>query len=623
MAADPSDGDERADGAGDLDGLSITEVLAIARQAVDVLAGRLSGPTTLHAFDRVVPPPPDLGWSGVDAVAPIAPGETAHGPDFVAPPPLFAPGSLPVIHREVEDLGRVLTAVHTSLAGHAARAMEDGGLREPLLGIPGGARPFRDAPDWMVQTLRIARPEARRRIRRAQQIQPPAPEPSGHQRSPAYPVLAEAFGQGRIDAASLDLITTALQETRQDAEAGGAEERLTQEWLMRGEDMLTGQGCVLDAESMRQACARWREWAQHALNPDGAEPSDALPNVRQGLSYQGKRRQFHHWKIVADDLQHEVLSTIAGAATNPRSRDARQATPADGVDVQEDATAAADAARDEDTDADGSWDGAAGLATDPRTRHQRQLDGLTSALMGALSLTDGNGLPDSGGSRPVVMVSIDYETLGGQCKQRPAEEEATMSDPSRPSAPPGDAGPAERPPIPPGSRHRQSVPEPPDPPDPAGTSSAGAQDMLPFGLGTHRSEAAFTGPISPTTIRALACDADLLPVVLGGAGQVLDVGRAQRLFPARLRRAITARDGGCAAPGCTIPAPWTEVHHIQWWTRGGPTSVENGVLLCNRHHLAVHAGSWDITLEDGVPWFVPAPFIDPFRTPRRNHYWRA
>ena len=186
------------------------------------------------------------------------------------------------------------------------------------------------------------------------------------------------------------------------------------------------------------------------------------------------------------------------------------------------------------------------------------------------------------------MVSIDYETLAGQWDRRPARDDAT--------------------------------PDPPEPPDPPGPP--GSPERLPFDLGTHRSEAVYTGPISPTIIRALACDADLLPVVLGGAGQVLDVGRTQRLFPARLRRAVTARDGGCAAPGCTMPAPWTEVHHIQWWTRGGPTSVDNGVLLCNRHHIAVHAGSWDITLEDGIPWFVPAPFIDPFRTPLRNHYWR-
>lgn len=618
MAAVPGNGPSRSDDGRDLEALPTTEVLAIARQAMDVLADRLSGPTTLGAFDRVVPAPPDLGWAGKDTVAPIVPGETAHGPDFVAPPPLFARGSLPVIHREVEDLGRVLTAVHTALAGHAAQALEDGGLREPMLGIPGGARPFRDAPDWMVRTLRISRPEARRRIKRARPTQRPVPELSGHQRGPTFPVLAEAFRHGRIDPDTLDLITTALQETRKDAEAGGAEERLTQEWLTRGEDMLTGQGCVLDAESMRHACARWREWAQHTLNPDGAEPSDALPNVRQGLSYQGKRRQFHHWKIVADDLQHEVLSTIAGAATNPRSKDAKDPTVPEGETMAEGESAAEDAT-DADPEPDRRWDDAAGLATDPRTRHQRQLDGLTSALLGALSLTDGNGLPDSGGSRPVVMVSIDYETLAGQWDQLPARDDATPN----PAEPPGPPAPPE-PPAPPGPSEPSEPPRSPGPSKPTEPSEPpDSPERLPFDLGTHRSEAVFTGPISPTIIRTLACDADLLPVVLGGTGQVLDVGRAQRLFPARLRRAVTARDGGCAAPGCTMPAPWTEVHHIQWWTRGGPTSVDNGVLLCNRHHLAVHAGSWDITLEDGIPWFVPAPFIDPFRTPLRNHYWRS
>lgn len=608
MAVDPRDGVGRPDGERDLGDLTTTEVLAIARQAVDVLAVRLSGPTTLDAFERVVPPPPDLGWG---SLAPIAPGETAHGPDFVAPPPLFAQGSLPVIHREVEDLGRVLTAVHTALAGHAQQALEDGGLREPLLGIPGGARPFRDAPDWMVQTLRIARPEARRRIRRARQIHPPVPEPSGHRREPACPILAEAFLQGKVDPASLDLITHALQETWKDAEAGGTSGQLTQRWLTDGEDMLTGQAGVLDAESMRHACARWREWAQHTLNPDGAEPSDALPNVRQGLTYQGKRRQFHHWRIVADDLQHEVLSTIAGAATNPRSKISNTARDTEDMEVTADSA-------DSEVVKGSPWEGAAGLATDPRSRHQRQLDGLTSALLGALTMADGNGLPDSGGGRPVVMVSIDYETLAGQWRQHPARHQTTTSPPPGPTSPPGLA----EPPGPSGPAGPPGPPGPPDLSEPPEPSSIGARERLPFSLGNHQSEAAFTGPISPTTIRALACDADLIPVVLGGAGQVLDVGRTQRLFPARLRRAVTARDRGCAAPGCTMPAPWTEVHHIQAWTRGGPTSVENGVLLCSRHHHAVHAGSWDITLEDGIPWFVPAPFIDPFRTPLRNHYWR-
>lgn len=137
------------------------------------------------------------------------------------------------------------------------------------------------------------------------------------------------------------------------------------------------------------------------------------------------------------------------------------------------------------------------------------------------------------------------------------------------------------------------------------------------------SRASYAGEIDPAVIRAWACDADLIPVVLGGEGQVLDLGRTRRLFPSRLRRAITARDGGCAAPGCTIPAPWCEAHHIEHWEHGGPTSVDNGVLLCSHHHHAVHAEAWTISMRNGVPWFVPAAYRDPRRRPRRNTVWRG
>ncbi|VXB17991.1 HNH endonuclease signature motif containing protein [Citricoccus sp. K5] len=602
---------EPAHGLGELAEWATPEVLDIARHALELLAERLSGPTTVDAFERVIPPPTDADWSGLTSLAPIAPGESSHGPDFVAAPETFATGSLPVIHRRVEDLGRLLTAVHTSLAGHAAHAMGEGSLREPLLGIPGGARPFRDAPDWMVKTLRIPRPEARRRIHRAQQVQPPVPEITGHQRSAAYPVLAEAFLRGHLDPCSLDLISTALEQTKKDAEATNADASLTADWLSRGEETLTAQATVLDPELMRHACTRWRQWAQHALNPDGAEPSDAVPSVQQGLSYRGKRRGFHLWKIAADDLQHEVLSTIAGAATNPRAMgEGAQGGGAQGGGAQDEGmhdagtqgggeatsstTSAVEAPVPGLSNGAGLWPDADVMSVDRRSRHQRQLDGLTSALMGALALVEGNGLPSSGGNRPLVMVTIDYETLAGQVGSS-QDSTAGTSPPESRSADPR---------------------KPPDPP--------GEPGMLPLDLGTYRSEAAFTGPISPSTVRTLACDADILPVVMRGPGQILDVGRTQRLFPHRLRRAITARDGGCASPGCTMPAPWCEVHHIQWWTHGGPTSVDNGVLLCSRHHHAVHSGSWDISVEDdGVPWFIPAPYLDPFRTPLRNRYWRA
>ncbi|MCZ9885189.1 HNH endonuclease, partial [Arthrobacter sp. B2a2-09] len=72
----------------------------------------------------------------------------------------------------------------------------------------------------------------------------------------------------------------------------------------------------------------------------------------------------------------------------------------------------------------------------------------------------------------------------------------------------------------------------------------------------------FHGPIHPSVIRKIACDADIIPVLLGSDSRVLDIGRTTRMFPPHIRKAIIARDQGCAFPDCTIPAPWCEAHHI-------------------------------------------------------------
>jgi hypothetical protein len=133
---------------------------------------------------------------------------------------------------------------------------------------------------------------------------------------------------------------------------------------------------------------------------------------------------------------------------------------------------------------------------------------------------------------------------------------------------------------------------------------------------------AFTGPVTAATIRKIACDADIIPVLLGTDSRILDIGRTNRLFPPHLRKAITARDQGCAFPGCTIPAPWCEAHHITYWSRGGPTSTDNGTLLCSHHHHLIHKENWAIQPRAGIPWFIPPPHLDPRQQPRRNHYFR-
>lgn len=122
------------------------------------------------------------------------------------------------------------------------------------------------------------------------------------------------------------------------------------------------------------------------------------------------------------------------------------------------------------------------------------------------------------------------------------------------------------------------------------------------------------------TMRRLACDAAIIPAVLGTSGQVLDVGRAARTATGPQRRALVLRDGGCAFPGCDRPPGWSEAHHIQHWEELGPTDLGNMVLLCGHHHRVIHREDWEITPpKDGIrPLFSPPAWVDPRRRPRRN-----
>ncbi|MDF8265725.1 HNH endonuclease signature motif containing protein [Luteipulveratus flavus] len=109
--------------------------------------------------------------------------------------------------------------------------------------------------------------------------------------------------------------------------------------------------------------------------------------------------------------------------------------------------------------------------------------------------------------------------------------------------------------------------------------------------------------LSAADVRRLACDAGIIPMVLGSRGEVLDVGREQRLFSTAQRRALRQRDRGCTYPGCTIPAPWCDAHHVLWWSRGGTSSLDNAALLCGRHHTLVHQRDLTATVTDtGVTW---------------------
>ncbi|GAA5190144.1 HNH endonuclease signature motif containing protein [Rugosimonospora acidiphila] len=186
-----------------------------------------------------------------------------------------------------------------------------------------------------------------------------------------------------------------------------------------------------------------------------------------------------------------------------------------------------------------------------RSPQQRRADALVEVCRLALA---GGELPDNGGDRPQVTVTVDLDTLRGQIGA------ATLDD------------------------------------------------------GTV---------LSPAAARRLACDARIVPAVLGSTGQVLDLGRERRLFTGPTRRALVLRDRGCAFPGCDRPPRWCDGHHLVSWLDDGPTSLDNGVLLCAHHHRVIHQGDWQVKIaSDGLPDFIPPRYLDPDQQPRRNIYHR-
>lgn len=125
-------------------------------------------------------------------------------------------------------------------------------------------------------------------------------------------------------------------------------------------------------------------------------------------------------------------------------------------------------------------------------------------------------------------------------------------------------------------------------------------------------------------LRRLACDAGILPAVLGGGGEVLDVGREHRLVTPAIRAALIARDRGCVFPGCDRHAAACDAHHIVPWFRGGPTALGNLVLLCRHHHNIVEPDHrdpchrWQVRMDGGIPVIIPPIRVDSRRRPRRN-----
>ena len=96
------------------------------------------------------------------------------------------------------------------------------------------------------------------------------------------------------------------------------------------------------------------------------------------------------------------------------------------------------------------------------------------------------------------------------------------------------------------------------------------------------------------TLRRLACDAQIIPMVLDSKSRVIDVGRRTRVISEALRIAVIHRDKHCVWHGCNAPSDRCDCHHVEHWADGGATTLDNLALLCHRHHILLHEGGYKL-----------------------------
>ena len=504
-----------------------------------------------------------IDWGTVWGTTPDASNETVEPPEV----------PFPVLLRNVETLSRQINVLQTLLVGFASTAYYSDIERAEIFGMPAGKAAFRNMAEFLRDALRIPLREAKTRVKLAGYLSPAPSLDGGHRPESAYPDTANRFLNASIDVSAAELIVDTIKQVEREATRAKALTPEVEKQLQAGQNQLAQQADTLDPDGLRQVAKRWSQYTTHWFDQD--QPvNDEVLDPKRGAFYRGQVRGLHSWMLRVDSLFHERLRVLAAVVNNPNASfeplksllEKLLGTALPNFSAPVTRKPPAQHGQQELLSADEV--GLPIAAADHRNRQQKLLDGLTAVFDTGMSLAS-TTLPTMGGFPPQLSIVMDYQTLYDQLTH-----DCDINGPSRPAA----------------------------------TSFI--------------SQALFTGPISPSSIRPLSCEADLIPAVLGSQGAVLDMGQKTRLFTTDQRRALITRDRGCAAPNCTIPAPWCDAHHVEPWKRGGQTSVVNATLLCSHHHHAVHAGMWTVQMKAGIPWFIPAPYVDPDQRPRRNRFWR-
>lgn len=433
------------------------------------------------------------------------------------------------------------------------------GLPSGAIPRPGGKPFFANTAAFLATVLQIGPAAARRRLDSGAALLP-GHHPDGSSAAPRYPNLAAGLAAG-----STDPQTALAAAKRLDAlvptitKYPDAAARFA---------AVEAEFAAAVATGSPHTAYKVIESIEAREEKDGGPLSAQERRARQGLFYQGLKHGLHEYKYHCDGIQHEVIQNLCDVVDNPHLPEHRTRTPFTAPSGKAGAPSG--------IDADGvgapapDWAVAPGTPTADRPRS---------------TLSDGGGYTD--GSDPALRTPAQ--------RRLDAVIDALRLDP-------GAGGPRR------GIAERTRM-----------IVLIDYQTLL--GQLERAGTTAHGTPIDPKRIRELAVNASIIPVVLGGHGEVLDVGRGRRMPTAAQETAVLARDIGCIVPGCSMPIARSEIHHVDPWNEGGLTDIENLAGGCTNHHHDFHLGRYQIRIINKVPYVILPADIDPAQRPSRNLYW--
>ncbi|MFK0003796.1 DUF222 domain-containing protein, partial [Paenarthrobacter sp. NPDC090522] len=354
---------------------------------------------------------------------------------------------------------------------------------------------YRNAAEFLRARLRIEIREARRRLSQAAALLPTTTL-TGEPLPPRHTELAQALATALIPSRTATIITGALDQAALIAHP---------ETLTAMEHALTRTGIETDPDFVSKTARRWI----NRIDQDGPEPSEEELRTLQGAFIRKPRRGLHHIEIFATTEQYETLTTLMNTATNPRltpnttttdhSTQATTAPPQETTTTTPATTTTTHTTHQAGQAGQGGQGGQGGqvLELDRRSRAQKLLDGLVGGC--ALALKTGR-LPANGGLKPQLTAYINAHELLPQLQTNPTNPAPDTTSTTRTN--PGTTGPGSAP-----SNHTA--------PGTTSNTVTAPGTTGTTGRALSSASATFAGPIHPSTLRKIACDADILPVLLG------------------------------------------------------------------------------------------------------------